>query len=173
MAKVKTNFQKLAAAISVPITGGDSLNSIGDFITKRIQGFTRLGYSLAGNPKDPKANKLKPLSLGYIKWRKNLKAGKTSRIDLSGGGLGIGFSPGRSQLTLSGQMLSSITYVVNPSAKTIRVMVGNSQRDDGESNVAIAKKNIDAGRPFMGLDQVGIETIKIRYIKALYRRLKR
>ena len=99
-----------------------------------------------------------------------MKAGNTSRLDLTGAGLGIGFSAGRSQLTLSGQLLESITYVANPANKSVRVFVGNSQRDDGESNVAIAKKNIDAGRPFMGLDRIGIETIKNRYVSYLLRR---
>jgi hypothetical protein len=170
MAKVKTNFKELAAAISVPVSGPGSLTAIGQFITKRIQGYTRLGYSLAGNPSDPKSNKLMPLNPRYVARRKWWPSGKANPPE---GGVGIAFSAGRSQLTASGQMLESISYVVNPSTKTVRVMVTNKTRRDGESNTAIARKNIDAGRPFIGLDKVGLETIKNRWINAIIRRNRR
>lgn len=169
MAKVKTNFQRLAALIKVPIAGPGSLSNIGEFVSTRIKGFTRLGYSLADKPSEPKQNKLKPLSPTYIRARKNWLTGWWKPPK---GGVGISFSAARSQLTASGQMLESISYVVNPSSKTIRVMVTDKPRRDGDSNIRIARKNVADGRPFMGIDQIGIETIKTRYVKSLYRRMR-
>lgn len=170
MAKIKTNFKELAASLSLPISGPGSLAATGEFMAKRIKGFTRLGYTLAGNPLNPKDNKLKALSPRYVKRRRFWPQGLANPPI---GGVGISFSPGRSQLTASGQMLEAISYVANPSKNTVRVFVKSSTRDDGENNVDIAKKNIADGRPFIGIDRVGLETIKTRWVSAILRHARR
>ena len=162
---MKSNLKQLAKEIKVPISGPGSLTAIGEFIRKRIVGSTRLGYSLAGNPATPREKRLSPLSPRYIGMRKGFaKRG----IDVH-----ESFRPGRSQLTVTGQMLDSIKYVVNPQKETVRVFVSPTmRRGESNTNVDVARENIKRGRPFMGLDAQGQETIVIRYVKALYRRLK-
>ena len=170
MAKIKSNLAQLAASLKLPISGPGSLVSIGEFMAKRIKGFTRLGYSLALNPNNPKENKLKALNPAYVKRRRFWPQGLANPPR---GGLGISFSPGRSQLTASGQMLEAISYVVNPGKNSVRVFVKSTRRDDGKNNADIAKKNANDGRPFIGIDRVGLETIKTRYVSALLRNARR
>lgn len=171
MARVKSNLKEVASKISGISNDVKILAEVGQFIVKRIQGFTRLGYSLYGTPVDPKSNPLKPLSPAYIRYRKRLslgivKHGPTTVRPI----LDDSFKATRSQLTVTGQLLKSIQYTAMPQEKSVKVFVSSTRRTDGENNRNVAKDVSKNGRPFMGIDKKGIETIKIRYIKALKRR---
>lgn len=189
MATVKSNLKDLSQKLTGISKDVKILAEVGQFMVKRIQGFTRLGYSLAGNPDEPKNQKLKSLSPSYIKYRKSLVSGLTKkkkvlgifsknktaqekRADKQAAGLDPSFVPNRSQLTVTGQLLKSLAYTASPQQKSVKVFVSSSRRTDGENNRDVARDVISNGRPFIGLDKKGLETIKIRYIKALKRRLK-
>jgi predicted transport protein len=171
MATVKSNLKDLSQKLTGISKDVKILAEVGQFMVKRIQGFTRLGYSLSGNPEDPKSNPLKPLSSGYIKYRQRLSKGlvkfKGPTITLDSN-----FKANRSQLTVTGQLLKSLAYSASPQEKSVKVFVSSSRRSDGENNRDVARDVSSFGRPFIGLDKKGLETIKIRYIKALKRRLK-
>jgi hypothetical protein len=173
MATVKSNLKELSQKLTGISKDVKILADVGDFMVKRIQGFTRLGYSLHGNPDDPKSKPLKPLSPKYLKYRHRLSKGivkhrKTTIKPI----LDSNFRPNRSQLTVTGQLLKSLSYTASPQQKSVKVFVSSSRRTDGENNRDVARDVISNGRPFIGLDKKGLETIKIRYIKALKRRLK-
>lgn len=59
------------------------------------------------------------------------------------------FSPKRSNLTLTGQMLDSLNFRITKGR--ISIFVDDSPRDDGEKNSDIAEYVTKQGRPFLGL----------------------
>ena len=170
MASVKTNFKALVGALRLEAEGDGSLDGIGQFVVKRIQVNTRLGYSLAGNPETPKTNKLGPITIFTIIQRQKLA---NDPMVQKYGGLSPFFKPERSQLTVTGQLLDAITYSVQESTNSVKIFVKPSQRfAEKKTNVDVALYNINHGREFMGLDQQGIKTIKTRYVASVKRRLK-
>jgi hypothetical protein len=138
--------KKIAALISVKLDGvkkeilqklkePERMRKYAQIGADAIKLRTRLGSSVSapGEVKEP----LKPLSPAYKEQRKALKAeGKLSEFA----------SPGKSNLTLSGQLLDSVKVI---SAIQGKAIVGPSgSRNDGKTNEDVGKYVTKAGRPF-------------------------
>jgi hypothetical protein len=111
---------------------------------------TRRGYGVAsdGGP----AQRLKKLSPEYVDHRKRTRSALSSET-----------SPGKSNLTYSGQMLDSLY--------ARRRRIGNwsinlkSQRDDGKTNPQVARYAAIGGRPFLFLSKSELSVLGIAYRK--------
>jgi hypothetical protein len=121
---------------------------------------TRLGSGVSGDGADKE--KLKPLADSTHERRKALqKKGKLSGLT----------SPGKSNLTQSGQLLDSVTPI---SSQIGSVTVSpQGSRDDGKDNADIGRYVTDAGRPFNHLSKVEIRRIQTAVQKDLRDAIKR
>jgi hypothetical protein len=152
------------------ISSKSLLEEIGKFSRERIYSFAKSGKSLFGND-DP--NKIKPLSKGYINYRRKIE--KVAPV-------GPLFSPGRSNLTFTGQMLNALIYKIK--SKAVEVFVKDSPRDESPkltdkprkgprlTNAQVAAKLAKEGRPFIGMDRLGRERIKKIAIKELRKAIR-
>ena len=158
------------------------MNDIGKTVVKRIQGFTRKGFSLprvdkrtSGTTQSPK--KQQRLSKGYIQFREDLKSGKIKRGDANYVKTKQGlFRPTVSNLTLTGQLIDSIKFGFSKKRKKIKAITVNvsGTRDDGLKNVDVAKDLADRSDPrlFLGLDGKGIRVIRNKVLKLLRRNIR-
>lgn len=143
--------------------------------TKSGRGVTQLGGTAA-----PK--RLDRLSPSYIEARQGkaiyfTRNGKVIRAPASGNfritkpTFGPFGSPGKSNLTYSGQMLESIR--VQASARGFRVEIPNTKRSGSSlTNADVAKHVQDNGRPFFALTEDEIQ-ILVREIQREVRKLTR
>jgi phage gpG-like protein len=184
--EVTSRVDQVMAKLDRAVRRTDLLREIASFIRTRIYSNTKRGY-YAGIRKN--LAKFKPLSPFYVEYRRSLLkdkvAGATGRFTSKQKAkqkalkkFGDFFSPARSNLTLTGQMLDALDYEIDTSSGSVRVFVEASQRDDdgsGEnlSNADVAKKVQSEGRPFLRIDETGIERIKAMVIADLRRRLKK
>jgi hypothetical protein len=168
MAKVrvknlKSVFNAVQAIFEDSIKSQGFLDGVKDFAVLRIQAETRKGNDLKEERKQP------ALSPNYIKWRKKLAKG------LSGSGISVDpefFVAGKSNLTLSGEMLNSLTGSVIKSKNEIEVKV-TGRRSDGETNSSVAKDLASRGRFFLGLDEKGIQYIRKQAVDLIRRVIRR
>lgn len=100
--------------------------------------------------------KLKPLSKSYRDFRSG-KAyffrgpegkirrvpGRSTRLD----NIGAFFSPSRSNLTMTGEMLESLRFTVTSDG--FKLIIPNTRRSDGKTNAEVARYVAQNGRPFM------------------------
>jgi hypothetical protein len=115
-----------------------------------IKARTRRGYGVAfdGAP----AQRLKKLSREYIDHRKRTRSALSSET-----------SPGKSNLTYSGQMLDSLY--------ARRRRIGNwsinlkAQRDDGKTNLQVARYAAAGGRPFLFLSKSELSVLGVSFRK--------
>ena len=187
MAKVTIKNQgawaeRVTALLQKEIRSRSRLKEIALFIKERVYQNTKRGF-YAGVNKN--LAKLKPLSDNYVAYRKSLLKNETaSTFGFSKKAkkkralkkFGDFFSPSKSNLTLTGQMLDALESKVD--GNKVIVEVSNSQRSDvnpGElsTNREVAQKVIADGRPFMRLDVVGQNRIRTQIIRELRRALKR
>lgn len=125
---------RLKAAVE-KISKPDSMRKIGKRAVDMIRLRTQLGYGVAkrGGEKSP----LKKLSSAYKETRK-----KDSQLDPQ-------TSPGKSNLTRTGQMLNSLDV---KTVSTGRALIGpGGSRNDGKDNADIGRYVSQAGRPFNNL----------------------
>lgn len=170
-------------------TQTSELDKIGKFARDRIVAETRKGNDLTNN-----GSKQPALSEGYIGYRRRL-GGKEKALERVAGGstkksdlakvasIGVKtpipdssfFSPAKSNLTLTGQLLSSIEYTVKANEKTI-VIEPTGSRDDGKTNKEVAEelskrktRLAPDGRKFLGLDGRGFQRIRNLIVEAIRR----
>ena len=147
MARLKWQTQltvrRLNNAVTDASTQEQFKKSVSDFITKRIKGFARKKKPLNAEGSFP------PLFESTIKQRKSLKKRKAVQTHPS-------FSPARSNLTITGQLIEAVTCK-SFSARKFEIFVANSKREDsGEpTNAQIAKDVAKLG--FVIFDKAGIE----------------
>lgn len=79
---------------------------------------------------------LKKLTKPYVEYRKGKKLGRFG-------------SPGRSNLTFSGEMLESFEIAVK--RQIVTLTINNQTRDDGKTNEEVAQYVTENGRPFFDL----------------------
>lgn len=81
---------------------------------------------------------------------------------------GIAFSPQKSNLTLTGQLLASLKG--SPNVRLQRIQLSpTGGRTDGLTNIEVAGHVADNGRPFLGLDDKG----RARMVQIVLRDLRR
>lgn len=177
--EVKTRLDKFSATLRKAIRSSSTLKMVAAFMKTRIYQYTKRGQSLVLEAK------LAPLSQGYVEYRKRLLKSKESKILKKVAGkkaaknralkkFGEFFSPSRSNLTLSGQMLDALKSEVDEQKGQVTVFVESSSRNDSDlNNAEVAKKVAENGRPFIGLDRVGRDRIRRMVVAELRRALKR
>lgn len=148
-----------------------------DLIYKRVKS----GYGVTSlNPDVAQQTRLKKLSPSYIEQRQGkaayfTKSGKVVRVPAGTNfkpkkpKLGAFGAPGRSNLTLSGQMLEAIRYEAN--ARGVKVFIDNSARDDGYTNAEIAEF-VQKARPFFILTRDEL-TVLVREIEREIKKVSR
>jgi len=173
-AKVKFDTRKIIPKLMVSLNKSISkktlLDSLAEFLQLRIYQFTKRGKSLA-----LEGAKIKELSPGYKKWRRKVfkNNGKLLR-DRGSIRFGDFFSPNRSNLTLTGQMLDALTHKTIPSDAQMVVTVKNTARKNDElSNSQVAKEVAENGRPFLGIDTKTKDIVRRKIITELRRSLRR
>lgn len=160
MAKTFKDFgAKLRAAMD-KISEPSNMKKYGEIAADSIRIRTRLGYGVKGEGRPRQS--LKPLASKTKDSRARLKA-KSKLSPLT--------SPGKSNLTQSGEMLGSIEVV---SAQKGRVTIApTGTRDDGLSNRELATFVEEQGRPFHHLSDLEKKKIDQAIDRDLQSQLKR
>jgi len=185
-------FNAVRALYDDLTTQTSELDKIGKFTRDRIVAETRKGFDLTNDgAKQPE------LSEGYIAYRRQL--GKKFRKADKDVALGMSiddaikknkldtkakptptpdstfFNPGKSNLTLTGQLLESIEYTIRADEKKI-IIEPKGSRDDGKTNKEVAEELATRktrlapnGRKFMGLDERGFKRIRNLIVEAIRR----
>ena len=126
-----------------------ALKRVGVFTTELVVKRTRLGYGVSENYR-PKV-KLKALSKKYIEARKSrLKLDTTTR-------------PTKSNLTLTGQMLRSMSFEISNGLIVIKPT--GTRSDSRYTNEQIAEFNADKGRVFNRISKAEFNQVKRFYRK--------
>lgn len=144
-------FRKLSSVLDVA-NRKDVLTNLGQFASDRIVNTTKSGKSLVT---DSKILGLKNLTIKIRKWWKE-KGKPVGRL----------FSPRRSNLTMTGQMLDAVQFKVIEAEKKVNIFVAptsrpiegptlRGQRPERLTNEQVARKVAKDGRPFMGMDDLG------------------
>ena len=157
---------------------------LSNFMRDRIYKSTKRGY-YGGVRKN--LAKFKPLSPGYVEMRKQALKGSTkqqkkgvfgkkrtasqARKKAISKSFGAFFSPKKSNLTYTGQLLDALKPFYDARKQTMGVVVKASGRkdDSGLTNKQLAEKVTDDGRPFPTIDVRGINTM-VRKIQSSIRR---
>ncbi len=137
------------------------LDTIGEFTRDRIRSFTRTGKSIVGS--SPKS--FKRLKQSTVEQRRRLgRAGKADKEF---------FSPGRSNLTMTGQLLKSLSFKSVVRDRTVDVFAKGFRTDGKADNKKVAEFVAKGGRPFIGLDDKGIKRVTAIVLKDIRLRIKR
>lgn len=155
------------------LTNKKLFDDIGQFQIDRIKSFSRLGKSLVTG------SQFKPLSDGYVNYRKNFKKANP-------GNVGKLFGPAKSNITFTGQLLESLRYISDFGKFTVKVFVPATKRKplpstrpdkppivDDKTNLEVAKELSDNGREFMGMDTTGKQRIRNMIRSELRRQIAR
>lgn len=153
--KVEANVRK---AFDNVVKSKEMMNEIGSLLIQDIRFETRRGNSI------PFGSKLKPLKDSTIKTRKYLDG----RIRT-----GDAYSPRRSNLTMSGQLLDSLSYIIEGAGKIAIKLLGTRQPytpgSRPRANAEVGKYVAEAGRPFVGVT----DKTKGRINKLIVRAIRR
>lgn len=149
--KVTSNFKKVFAKLRKEVKStysDDQMERLGEQAAEMIRIRTRLGYGVS--KPGSKRERLKKLDGEYIETRKDF--GELSQFT----------TPGRSNLTRTGQMLESIVVL---DAKDGKVTVGpqGARSDSKHSNDQIAEY-VSTARPFISVSDLEIKKL-IRFFK--------
>ena len=150
------------------ILGPQAMGQIVDEATIIVRRRTLLGFGVAAD--GSRRQKLKKLADSYIEQRAGKavyftdKQGRVRRIPTSSRfrsrlKLSPKTTPGKSNLTLTGQLLDSLRgFVTGPGRGEIRPV---GLRSDGLSNEDVARFVDEAGRPFLHLSDNEIKQLEI------------
>jgi hypothetical protein len=184
--KFALNKKLLEYKLEKAIGRGSLLSELATFMRERVYTNTKRGY-YAGVKKN--LAKFKPLSDGYVMMRqaalsdevkasgKTLLGGKRSAKAKRKKALkqfGDFFNPKKANLTLTGEMLDALDSDYSTGDKTVRVFVQSSGRSDdsGLTNRDVAIKVAADGRPFLGIDTKGVNTMTRMIIASARRYLR-
>lgn len=170
-------FKQTIEEVSKP----SNMQELGEEVKSIIKKRTRLGYGVEATGQERVA--LKALSQSYKEFRKELGATKKSKAkfkasQLVGGEsvklsnkdkkraskeskikLSDATSPTKSNLTLTGQLLDSLTVEAGQGQALVTV---EGIRDDGQSNKEVARKVQEEGRPFLDLAKGDLNQLKVK-----------
>jgi hypothetical protein len=152
----------------------ENMREIADVAVEVIYKRTKSGRGVTGDSGRVGKKKLDPLSDPYIRWRKRLlrASRKKKKKKLSPFQQkfkpGPFFSPRRSNLTLTGQMLNS--FEIKTKRRGFRIQIANNPRwDTNKSNRDIAEY-VSVKRPFLALTEPE-KRIVIRRYRELLRKI--
>lgn len=135
-----SKFSRAMAKVLEDVSSPASMREIGDEAADRIRTRTRLGKGVDERGGDPFP--LKALSPGYKEFRKKKKAGP--------GKLSQFTSPGKSNLTFTGQLLDSIRVISQGAASVVIALYGG--RKGGGTNKEVGGY-VSEARPFLNLSK--------------------
>lgn len=160
MSDIRKQLSKIQREIEDAVkttTGPRMMMRLGNEAIKRIQTRTRLGRGVAyGSGERPKSTPLKPLSEAYREYRTRVRKAdgqRKKRISLS-----PLTSPGKSNLTFTGQMLSNIKLIEAKQGYFELGIVG--EREDGLTNEEVAEFVAKGGREFFDLTEPEVEGLR-------------
>jgi len=137
------------------------LTEIGRMAINMISARTRRGFGVA--QAGSKSRPLKKLSAGYIAYRK-----KSSKLNTAL------TSPGKSNLTFTGQLLDSlIVREVDVEKQKVFVNANNRKRKGGKTNAEVAEFVSQQGREFLNLSRSEIVKIGRAFNNNLRANVKR
>lgn len=151
---IKSNLEEIVIGLKGKLFDRLFMDRLGLMITDMIYKRVKTGYGVNGTKKE----KLKSLSDSYIQYRKGKMyffkkngitiavKGRSNRLKKTG----EFFSPARSNLTMTGQMLKAIEFKVKDTSVT--VYINNNVRDDGKTNEQVAQL-VSKDRPFLGITE--------------------
>lgn len=161
---VKSVLNSVNAIFQDSIKSEKFLREIRDFTVLRIQAETRKGRDLSkeGAP-------IKDHSDGYKKWRQRLASGESRSEIVPDSKF---FLANKSNITLTGQLLESLTGKINKLRSEIEVMTTENRRD-GEKNNLIVQDLKKRGFTFLGLDEKGVRVIRKKALDEIRRQIRR
>ncbi len=193
MSKIDLKFDKIKKKVVSNVKmcmKTSDIEPLGKFAKEMIQRRTRLGYGVSNNGNE--RERLKPLSLDYIQHRENTvnRVGKSGKQLKSRKikGANQGFSnflssvnsdklntglttPRKSNLTMTGQMLDAIEYIIRP--MKIILLIGNTKRNDSDlTNKEVAIYATKQGRPFFNFSKSEIRQMTREASKIIKAKLK-
>ena len=131
-------FDRRLKLLIAQINSKDFLSSVAIEAIRLIRARVKSGSGVIDDSQVPaKKTKLKPLSKKYVEKRKKISLGK----------LGL---PGRSNLTLTGQMLNNIEYKID---EGIRIFIKDNSRSDSKLTNAEVAFFASFDRPFLALTE--------------------
>jgi len=132
-------------------TSRKNLTRYGNIAVKRIQARTSKGFGVARTGKIGQRKKgLKALATSTVNRRKRSKLHSST-------------SPGKSNLTFTGQLLESLKVKkINPRKGSL-VISPEGRRRDGLANFEVAGFADEGGRPFIGLTREDLNIIRKEY----------
>lgn len=149
-------FKKILKRIEVILDRFD-LDPYAEDTAERIKNRTRLGYGVES--RGARRQKLKPLKDTYRNIRRKNK-----------GSLSKATTPKKSNLTFTGQLLDSLRGFGRRGRIVIEVV---DNRDDGESNKAIAGYVKENGRPFLEVSDKELKGLRNDIKRDLIKSLRR
>lgn len=154
---IESDSKKVAALTVRLVTNSindEDMSALGKFIARLIKIRTRLGFGVSENGTPKK--KLKELSGRPKPYKSTIHQREIAKKK---GELSKETTPIKSNLTMTGRMLDSITIAV--SKLKVIVSIPNSSRPDSKAtNKEIARYNEEKGRPFFHVSDSEIRQIK-------------
>jgi len=161
MAAVKQQINQferlLIGIIQDTLISNKAVKAFGKAAIDLIVARTRRGYGVVKTGAN--ANRLKSLSTSYVEFRKRSKLDSTT-------------SPGKSNLTFSGQLLRSL-IVETKQGGSFTIRANDRKRKNGPTNNELAQIVADNGRPFLGLTGSEIKQLSQLYETGLAAALKK
>lgn len=178
MANEFDSFAKKLIAATQELGKSSNMQKIGEAAKDIIKKRTRLGYGVEATGEERVS--LKPLSNDYKEYRKEL--GKTKKAKMKASQLKAGesvklskkdkkrassesnirlsdaTSPTKSNLTLTGQMLDSLTARASEGSVSIKA---SGSRNDGKTNEDVAGYAEDGGRRFLDLAKGDLNQLRV------------
>ncbi len=178
MAREFDSAAKKINAAMAQLRNSSNMQKIGEAAKNIIKKRTRLGYGVEATGEERVA--LKPLSNDYKEYRKEL--GKTKKAKMKASQLKAGekvklskkdkkrassesniklsdaTSPTKSNLTLTGQMLDSLTASASEGSVSIKA---SGSRNDGKTNEDVAGYAEDGGRRFLDLAKGDLNQLRV------------
>lgn len=137
---------------------------IGEYTSKRIVATARSGSTMISGTKE----KLKSLSPGYVRARQIQQLKGDFSLDQEF------FSPKKSNLTRTGQFLSSIRVTDIQKDKNRLVISPTGAREESSlTNEKLAAHLARGGRNIFGLDETGRKVIQQKVIRALQAQIRK
>jgi phage gpG-like protein len=166
---LETVLNKIKTALEALPEGAYLLEELAIMTRDRIFDITKSGYTLGFNTeRKQKLKGLAWLTKRLRKWHQDKGLRTGSR-----------FSPGKSNLTYTGQMLDAMDYSSNSRMQRFKIFVPETARkevgsgpkhkrnEENLNNAQVAKRVAKDGRPFLGIDRQGRQNIVNRVKREL------
>lgn len=174
------DFEKRFKLLIQGITSREFQTRVAKALIQKMYGRIKTGYGVNNDtlqPDQTKKEKLAPLSQSYVAQRKGTVAFFTRKDGVvvaykpkSKPRLHSTASPGRSNLTMTGQMLEALKYEVD---KGIRIFIANTGRDDSDLSNSEVAALASLKRPFLAVTDEEMKVVNRMYKDEINRLIRR